>query len=379
MPWSIAAPIVAAGVGAAASNSASKGQQGAAGAATDLARSQYTDTVERNQPFLQAGTDALAMLQQKLPTLNSGYDPAKLTSEPGYQFGLQQGQQALERSLAARGRGVSGAALKAASEFGTNYGTTKLNDAFSRDQAAKQQSFGQLQALTQIGQSSANNTSAAGQGFAAAAGQNGINAADSAGANIIGQGNQLQGLINQGVSLYGRSGGGASSTPGYSYDQGSDGAGGYYSNEGRNYPIQLADGGPVRAEPRVGSRTPLPGGSTSGGMSREAILAALSDAHAQGQQRSGIGALPANPVTNPGAINDARMRSAGAYASGGAIRGPGGPTDDAIPARLSDGEHVFDAEAVTALGDGDNEKGQALLNEMRHRIKAHRAGQKRKH
>jgi hypothetical protein len=375
--WAAGATVVGAGISASASNKASKGQQGAAGAATDLARGQYTDTVERNQPYLQAGNDALALLQQKLPTLNAGYDPSKLTSEPGYQFGLQQGQQALERSLAARGRGVSGAALKAASEFGTNYGTTKLNDAFSRDQQAKQQSFGQLQSLAGLGQASANQTAYYGQQMANNAGKNLMGAADSAGANDIAQGNIWSGLINQGVSMYNNSGGGGGGFTANTGGSGSVYAGGTF--DPKTGATLFADGGPVRREPRIGTRSPLPGGSTGGGMDRDAILAALTDAHTQAQQRSGVGALPANPVTNPGAITDARMRSAGAYAAGGPIRGPGGPKEDAIPAQLSNGEHVFDAEAVSALGDGDNEKGQALLNEMRQRIKAHHAGQKRKH
>lgn len=107
-------------------------------------------------------------------------------------------------------------------------------------------------------------------------------------------------------------------------------------------------------------------------MSREAIMAALTAAQMQAQpQKTGMGALPANPLTRPSQIIDAQAANAGAYANGGPIHGPGGPRTDSIPARLSDGEHVIDAEAVTALGDGDNAKGQALLNEMRHRIKAH--------
>lgn len=364
-----------------ASNKASKAQQDAANTSTGLARQQYSDTVDRNRPFYDAGTSALATLQQKLPELNSGYDPSKLTSEPGYQFGLQQGQQALERSLAARGRGVSGAALKAASEFGTNYGTTKLNDAFQRDQSSKQQQFSQLQALTNIGQASGNNSSAAGQAFANSAGANAIGAGDSAGANAMAQGNIWGGLLNQGASAYGRStagGGGGQPTYGGA-PGGATGIGNGVDTSGFGSEELFADGGPVRAEPRVGSRTPLPGG-TAGGMSRDAIMAALNAAQMQAQpQKTGIGALPANPLTAPGAIVQAQMKDAGAYADGGPIRGPGGPRTDSIPARLSDGEHVFDAEAVTALGDGDNEKGQALLNEMRHRIKAHTAGKGRKH
>jgi hypothetical protein len=43
--------------------------------------------------------------------------------------------------------------------------------------------------------------------------------------------------------------------------------------------------------------------------------------------------------------------------------------DDAIPAQLSNGEHVFDEASVTALGDGDNELGQLRLNKLRAMLK----------
>jgi hypothetical protein len=47
------------------------------------------------------------------------------------------------------------------------------------------------------------------------------------------------------------------------------------------------------------------------------------------------------------------------YASGGAARGPGGPTSDKIPAMLSNGEHVWTAAEVAAAG------GQAAMYRLR--------------
>jgi len=48
----------------------------------------------------------------------------------------------------------------------------------------------------------------------------------------------------------------------------------------------------------------------------------------------------------------AAARSAGGHASGGMIRGAGGPTDDQIPAWLSNGEYVVRAAAVSRYGKG---------------------------
>ena len=80
---------------------------------------------EALQPFLGAG-------QQGLSALQSGFDPSQLTSDAGYQFRVQQGNQALERSLAAKGMGDSGAALKAAQDYGQGLASQSYNDAYNQ-------------------------------------------------------------------------------------------------------------------------------------------------------------------------------------------------------------------------------------------------------
>ena len=52
--------------------------------------------------------------------------------------------------------------------------------------------------------------------------------------------------------------------------------------------------------------------------------------------------------------------------------GRGGGQDDKVDARLSPGEYVFDADAVSALGDGSNEAGAAALDRMREAIRTHK-------
>lgn len=46
------------------------------------------------------------------------------------------------------------------------------------------------------------------------------------------------------------------------------------------------------------------------------------------------------------------------------VVGPGGPTDDKIPAMLSNGEYVFSAKAVKNMGDGSTERGFDVLDGM---------------
>jgi hypothetical protein len=54
------------------------------------------------------------------------------------------------------------------------------------------------------------------------------------------------------------------------------------------------------------------------------------------------------------------------------VQGDGGGQDDLIPAQLADGEYVFDAEIVAALGDGSNKEGARKLDAMREAIRKHK-------
>jgi len=59
---------------------------------------------------------------------------------------------------------------------------------------------------------------------------------------------------------------------------------------------------------------------------------------------------------------------------GFAVGGAGTGQSDDIPTMLSDGEYVFDADSVSALGDGSSKAGAALLDKMREEIRRHKRG-----
>ena len=56
------------------------------------------------------------------------------------------------------------------------------------------------------------------------------------------------------------------------------------------------------------------------------------------------------------------------------VQGKGTGRSDEIPAYLSDGEYVIDAETVSMLGDGSNKAGAQALNSMRKSIRKHKGG-----
>jgi hypothetical protein len=164
----------------------------------------------------------------------------------------------------------------------------------------------------------------------------------------------------------------ASPTAGYTAPQTLNSSGAYTDPyQAWSTPPGGADGGPVRAQPVIGSRTALPS-SGAGPMDRAAILAAL---QARGIPlnlgMSGMASLPTNPVTNPQGIIAAQVQQADKYMTGGRISyqngGPavgGPPGKDKIPAWVNDGENIIRTSAVTALGKGSNAKGQNMLDRM---------------
>jgi hypothetical protein len=254
--WVAGATVVAGVAGAAISSNGAKNaantQAGAANAATALQQGIYNDTVQRNQPYVQGGQTAFNALLGRLGLAGadgsaaSGYGSFKtptaeeVMAQPGYQFGLEQGQNALNRQLNARGMSYSGAQLKAANMFGNNYATGQYQNAFNNLQSSNQQAYTQLMGAAGLGQASANNTASAGQQFGAQAGQNMTGAANAQGAAQIASGNAWGNVLNQGVSAYknasGGGGGGEYTSPNifgnYSNPSGStyDYRGGYLDN-----------------------------------------------------------------------------------------------------------------------------------------------------
>ncbi|CAB4145440.1 hypothetical protein UFOVP1204_22 [uncultured Caudovirales phage] len=58
----------------------------------------------------------------------------------------------------------------------------------------------------------------------------------------------------------------------------------------------------------------------------------------------------------------------------GPVAGPGDGRSDDIPARLSDGEYVVDAETASLLGNGSPEAGARALDAMRRNVRIHKGG-----
>jgi hypothetical protein len=200
----VAGAVGAAAVGGAISGSAAKKaaktQANAADRAAQLQYEQFERQVELQKPWRQAGERALTKLEGA-----SDYTPfgqAQFQADPGYAFRLKEGQQALDRSAAARGGLISGGALKAAQRYGQDMGSQEYLNAFNRYQTERQARLGPLQSLAGVGQSAVNQLGQAGQNYATGAGEALTSGAAARASGYVGQANALTGALGTGLNFY---------------------------------------------------------------------------------------------------------------------------------------------------------------------------------
>lgn len=199
-------------------------------------RRQYDQNRTDQLPYMERGNAAGNRLQELMGlggnpgtagygSLGQQFTGANLESEPGYQFGLQQGQRGLDNSAAARGGFYSGAQLKAASRYGNDYASTKYTDAYNRFNNDQTTQFNRLSGVSGTGQQATNQIGSQGAAMAGANGnlltgnafnngQNTMGAGNARASSYLASGNALQNALNQGVSAWRNSGSPASSASG---------------------------------------------------------------------------------------------------------------------------------------------------------------------
>jgi len=172
-------------VGYSASQNAADAQIQAAREANALQKYMYDTTRSDFAPWRETGTWALGQSKNLLQ------DPSTVVNDPGYQFQLEQGRKALEGSASAHGGLYSGATLKALDRYGTDYGTTKLDNVLNR-----------YNTLSGMGQTATGSTAQAGANYANQAGNNMIGAGNARGSAYMGGANAISGAFNNFLNQY---------------------------------------------------------------------------------------------------------------------------------------------------------------------------------
>jgi hypothetical protein len=164
-------PALSAGIGLYGQNRAINAAQDANAQNLQFQRDVLAQQRADNQPLMD-------LRNSTLPKINAlMQDPSSIVNEPGYQFGLNEGNKLLQDRSAASGGYYSGAQLKGAQRFGQDYAGTKLTDSLNR-----------LMGVAGLGQVGGNNNQQA-------TGQYGNNTT-----NLIGQGGNIRGSGYMGMT-----------------------------------------------------------------------------------------------------------------------------------------------------------------------------------
>lgn len=168
---------------------------------TDIQKQMYDQTRADQTPWRNVGVNALSRLQSGTAPggeLISSYPDQKkfalsdFTADPGYDFRLNQGISALDRSAAARGGLFSGAQGKALARYGQDYGSNEYQNAYNRYQNEYQNNFNRYQtnqnnqynrlaSLAGLGQTANSALQSAGNQYAGAAGNYAMTGAQNTG------------------------------------------------------------------------------------------------------------------------------------------------------------------------------------------------------
>lgn len=164
-------------------------------------RRQFDISQTNQAPYLAAGKQALGTLASENDT---PLDLSKIQMDPGYEFARSQGQQAIDRQGAAAGGRISGAALKRASQYNTDFATTGYSAAYQRANQTRTDRLSRLAALAGVGQTATQNIGALGADTASRNSALISDGASNRGAAQVAQGNIWGNAGNQIAALYGR-------------------------------------------------------------------------------------------------------------------------------------------------------------------------------
>ena len=219
----IGAGALAAGAGIYSANTAANAQKSAADQASATQRDMFGKMQGNLQPYMDVGASANQSLKTAMPGLTSpiNMDEATLQNTPGYQFNLENGLKSVQNSAAARGLGISGAALKGASTFATGLSDSTYQNQFNNAQTNRQTTYNMLSGQQNLGENAAAGVGNAGIQTGNQIASNTIGAGNAAAGAAMASGNAVSNGVNNSMQGYllsnmlsGGSGGAGGGAPG---------------------------------------------------------------------------------------------------------------------------------------------------------------------
>jgi hypothetical protein len=196
--------VASAGASLFGSSEAASAQKKAAQIAAQTQMAMYNQTRADLAPYRDIGSYAGGQLQNRLTELTSPItmDQATLQQTPGYQFNLSQGLKAAQNSAAARGLGLSGAAIKGATNYATGLADSTYQNQFNNAVTNQTNAFNKLLATTSLGASSAAQQAAANQSTGTNIASTQIGAGNAQAAAAMSGANAVGGALNNAAQSY---------------------------------------------------------------------------------------------------------------------------------------------------------------------------------
>lgn len=160
-------------IGAVASSNAANKQAGAASDANNVQTGMFNQTREDTLPYRTAGDTALNWIMGD-PTLFNKFSMSDFHQDPGYQFQLDQGQQSMQRSAAAKGMLNSTGTMMDLNNYSQNMANTSYQQALNNFTDNQKQRYNMLSGVANMGMGANSQTL-----------QSGMNAANNMGNNMM--------------------------------------------------------------------------------------------------------------------------------------------------------------------------------------------------
>lgn len=159
----------------------------------------FNQTQANEQPWLQAGASALKQMQD--PKFQQNFSMADFQADPAYQYDLDQGQQAIERSAAAKGGLASGGTLKDLTSYAQGMASNEYQNAYNRYNNDNTTNYNRLATLAGAGQTATSQVNAAGTSTANNVSQTEAGLGNADAANIMGAAKSDNQMVSQGLAM----------------------------------------------------------------------------------------------------------------------------------------------------------------------------------
>lgn len=186
-------------MGAGAAQDAANAQTSAAQNGMTTLNTANQAVQQQYQPYATTGTGALNLINSSLANgtgFASSFNPSNYINTDAYNYNLQQGQNAVQNSAAARGTVLSGGTLKALQSNASGLAANTYQTAYQDYLQNSQQQYNQLTGLASLGLGATN--AAANANLSTAQGVSNLytQQGNAQAAGIIGQQNAINGAIS---------------------------------------------------------------------------------------------------------------------------------------------------------------------------------------